>query len=96
MMNMMKQAQQMKKQMDAMQAQLKTTEMEGEAANGLVSVKVNGENEILRVKIDPSLTDDVETLEDLVTVATNDALNKIKAHVSAEMAKVTGGMNLPF
>ena len=95
-MNMMKQAQQMKKQMDAMQAQLKTTEMEGEAANGLVSVKVNGENEILRVKIDPSLTDDVETLEDLVTVATNDALNKIKAHVSAEMAKVTGGMNLPF
>lgn len=96
MMNMMKQAQQMKKQMDAMQAQLKTMEVEGTAGGDMVKVLVNGENEVLRVNIAPTATDDVETLEDLVTVAVNDALNKVKAHVSAEMAKVTGGMNLPF
>lgn len=95
-MNMMKQAQQMKKQMDAMQAQLKTMEVEGAAGGDMVKVLVNGENEVLRVNIAPAAAEDIETLEDLVTVAVNDALNKVKAHVSAEMAKVTGGMNLPF
>ena len=96
MMNMMKQAQQMKQRMDAMQAELKTTEMEGSAGGDMVTVRVNGENEILRVSISPKAAEDIETLEDLVTVATNDALGKIKAHVSEEMKKVTGGMNLPF
>lgn len=96
MMNMMKQAQQMKKRMDAMQSELKTMEMEGSAGGDLVKVRVNGENEILRINIDPKAAEDIETLEDLVTVATNDALNKIKSHVSEEMKKVTGGMNLPF
>ncbi|MBA44656.1 MAG: YbaB/EbfC family nucleoid-associated protein [Magnetococcales bacterium] len=96
MMNMMKRAQQMKKRMDAMQAELKTMEMDGTAGGDLVTVRVNGENEVLRVSIDPKAADDIETLEDLVTVATNDALSKIKNHVSEEMKKVTGGMNLPF
>lgn len=96
MMNMMKQAQQMKKRMDAMQAELKTMEMEGSAGGDMVTVRVNGENEILRVNIDPKAAEDIETLEDLVTVAANDALTKIKNHVSEEMKKVTGGMNLPF
>ena len=96
MMNMMKQAQQMKQRMDAMQAELKTTEMEGSAGGDMVTVRVNGENEILRVSISPKAAEDIETLEDLVTVATNDALGKIKDHVAAEMKKVTGGMNLPF
>lgn len=96
MMNMMKQAQQMKKQMEMMQASLKTIEMEGTAGGGMVSVKLNGENEILRVAISPDIMDDRETLEDLITVAVNDGLNKVKDHVSMEMKKVTGGMNLPF
>ena len=48
MMNMMKQAQQMKKRMDAMQAELKTMEMDGTAGGDLVTVRVNGENEVLR------------------------------------------------
>jgi len=96
MMNMMKQAQQMKKQMDAMQASLKTLQIEGSAGGDMVKVLVNGENDVLRITIAPAAAEDLETLEDLVTVAVNDALSKVKTHVSAEMAKVTGGMNLPF
>lgn len=96
MMDMMKQAQQMKKKMEAMQASLKTLEIEGQAGGDMVKALVNGENEVLRISIAPAAAEDLETLEDLVTVAVNDALNKVKTHVSAEMKKVTGGMNLPF
>lgn len=95
MMNMMKQAQQMKKKMAEMQAQLAEMEVEGEAGNGAVKVTVTGENKITRVNIDPDATDDVETLEDLVTLAANNALEKVQAHVSSEMKALTGG-NMPF
>ena len=96
MMNMVKQAQQMKKKMAEMQAQLAEMEVEGEAGNGAVKVTVTGENKIRGVKIDPAATDDVETLEDLITVAANNALEQVQAHVSGEMKKLTGGADLPF
>lgn len=96
MMSMVKQAQQMKEKMEEMQAQLATIEMEGSAGGDMVKVKVDGKNKILRVQIDPSATTDVETLEDLVTVATNDALTKVQSYVSGEMKKISGGMDLPF
>ena len=96
MMNMVKQAQQMKKKMAEMQAEIAQMEVEGEAGNGAVKVTVSGENKIRGVKIDPSATDDVETLEDLITVAANNALEQVQAHVSGEMKKLTGGADLPF
>ena len=95
MMNMVKQAQQMKKQMAEMQTQLAGMQVEGEAGNGAVKITVTGENKITRVQIDPDATQDTQILEDLVAVATNNALQKVQTHVSAEMKRLTGGQ-LPF
>jgi len=94
---MMKQAQQMQAKMAEMQAQLETVEMTGAAGGGLVQVTVGGKGDLRKVKIDKSLIDpnEVEVLEDLIVAAFNDAKARVEAHVQEEMAKVTGGLQLP-
>ena len=94
---MMKQAQQMQAKMAEMQEGLEALEISGAAGGGLVSVILNGKGEMRAIKIDPSLVnvDEVEVLEDLVTAAFNDAKAKVEAHMQEEMAKLTGGLNLP-
>lgn len=94
---MMKQAQQMQSRMAEMQAQLEQVEMTGVAGAGMVQVTLSGKGEVRRVKIDKSLLDpnDVEMLEDLIVAAFNDSRAKVDAHVQEEMAKLTGGLNLP-
>ena len=94
---MMKQAQQMQSKMAEMQEGLELLEISGGSGAGLVSVTLNGKGEMRALKIDPSLVnrDDVEMLEDLVAAAFNDAKAKVEAHVQEEMAKLTGGLNLP-
>jgi len=94
---MMKQAQQMQSKMAEMQEGLEALEISGGSGAGLVSVTLNGKGEMRALKIDPSLVnpDDVEMLEDLVAAAFNDAKAKVEAHVQEEMAKLTGGLNLP-
>lgn len=95
--NLMKQAQEMQSKMEDMQRQLAEAELSGSAGAGMVSVTLNGKNEVKSVKIDPSITgpDDVEILEDLIVAAFNDAKAKVEAHVQSEMQKITGGLNLP-
>ena len=63
----------------------------------MVNVKINGKKEILSVKIDPEVVDpeDVETLEDLIVAAMNEAIKKVESDSAAEMQKITGGMSLP-
>ena len=94
---MMKQAQQVQAKMAEMQESLGDVEVSGGSGGGLVSVTLNGKGEMRTIKIDSSLAnpDDVEMLEDLVVAAFNDAKAKVEAHVQEEMAKVTGGLNLP-
>jgi len=94
---MMKQAQQVQAKMAEMQESLGDVEVSGGSGGGLVSVTLNGKGEMRAIKIDSSLAspDDVEMLEDLVVAAFNDAKAKVEAHVQEEMAKVTGGLNLP-
>ena len=94
---MMKQAQQMQEKMAEMQAQLETVEMTGAAGGGLVQVTVGGKGDLRKVKIDKSLIDpnEVEVLEDLIVAAFNEARTRVEAHVAEEMAKVTGGLQLP-
>ena len=94
---MMKQAQQMQAKMAEMQEGLGALEISGGSGGGLVSVTLNGKGEMRSIKIDSSLVnpDDVEMLEDLVAAAFNDAKAKVEAHVQEEMAKLTGGLNLP-
>jgi hypothetical protein len=95
--NMLKQAQQVQAKMAEMQAELEKIEMTGASGGGVVQVTLGGKGEMRRIKIDKSLVDpnEVEVLEDLIVAAFNDAKSRIEAHVAQEMAKVTGGLQLP-
>ncbi len=97
MQSMLKQAQKMQEDMANLQAELEEREYEVAAGGGVVNVKINGKKEILSVKIDPEVVDpdDVETLEDLVVAAVNEAIKKVEATSSDEMQKITGGMSIP-
>ena len=92
--NLMKQAQKMQKQMEEAQENLEASEITASAGGGVVEVTVGGNKEIKNITIDPDVVDpeDVETLEDLVTAAVNEAIRKMEEHSQEEMAKITGGM----
>ncbi len=95
-MNMVKQAQKMQQQMLQMQQEMETKEYEATAGGGMVTAAVNGKHEVLRLSIDPEAVDpeDVEMLQDMVIAAVNEAMRKAEADASANMSKLTGGLNL--
>lgn len=97
-MKMIQQAQQMQKAMQKVQEELGNQEVTGTAGGGAVTVTMTGKSEVRRVKISADVVDkaDIETLEDLVTAAVNDAQTKAFNLAQSEMKKITGGMNLPF
>ena len=94
---MMKQAQEMQTKMAEMQEKLGEIEISGAAAGGMVEVTLNGKGELRRIKIDPSLVDpaEIEVMEDLIVAGVNDAKAKVEARIADEMAKLTGGLQLP-
>ena len=94
---MLQQAQKLQKQMDDMQKQLESIEVEGASGGGMVKVTVTGKGDLKRLKIDPSLLDpaEVEMLEDLIVAAVHDAKSKADNQASSEMSKLTGGLSLP-
>ena len=94
---MLKQAQKMQEDMAAMQSELESREYDVAAGGGVVNVKINGKKEILSVKIEPEVVDpdDIETLEDLITAAVNEAIKKVESVSQDEMSKITGSMSLP-
>lgn len=94
---MMKQAQEMQKQMGKIQEELKERVVEASSGGGMVTVNVNGQQELLAIKINPEVVnkDDVSMLEDLITAAVNEGMVKAKELANEEMKKVTGGMGLP-
>jgi len=92
---LMQQAQKMQQEMQKAQEELAHLEVTGQAGGGLVSVIMNGQYAVKRVSIDPSLADDLEMLEDLVTAATNDAVNRIRDASAEQMSGLTQGMKLP-
>ena len=97
MQSMLKQAQKMQEEMAEKQAELEEREYDVAAGGGVINVKINGKKESLSVKIDPEVVDpdDVETLEDLIVAAVNEAIKKVEAVSAEEMGKITGQMNLP-
>jgi nucleoid-associated protein EbfC len=94
---MMKQAKIMQKQMEKVQDELKDMKFEASAGGGAVKVTVNGEQDILEVKINKDIVDpdDIEMLEDMVMVAVNDAIKQSKVEGKNKLAGVTGGLNIP-
>lgn len=95
--NVVKQAQKMQEEMEKVQAELEDKTVEATAGGGMVTVTVNGKKEIISLKINPEAVDpdDVETLEDLVMVAVNDAIGKADEMMAEGMSAVTGGLNIP-
>ncbi|MCD4818854.1 MAG: YbaB/EbfC family nucleoid-associated protein [Candidatus Cloacimonetes bacterium] len=95
--DLMKQAQKMQKDMQKAQEELANMVVEGTAGGGMVTVKMNGQNKVLSVKLDPEVVDpdDIEMLEDLIMAATNEAQEKISKTSEQEMSKLTGGMKIP-
>lgn len=95
---LMKQAQQMQKKLQAEQEKLKETNFEGSSGNNSVKVVMNGEYVVKSVTIDKIIIDpnDKELLEDMIVVAINDCVLKIKKATDSSMSSATGGMKLPF
>ena len=92
---MMQQAQKMQQEMQKAQEELARLEVTGEAGGGLVKVTMTGKHAVRRVEIDPSLLDDREMLEDIVTAAINDAVNRIASTTQERMSDMTSGIPLP-
>ncbi len=94
---MKKQAKLMEQQMESMRNEMKAKQVNGSAGNGLVTVVMNGEKELLEIKIKPECVDpnDLEGLQDLIKAACDDAYSKLSDDPMKGMS-MPGGMNLPF
>ena len=94
---MLKQAQKMQEDMEALQAELDEREYDISAGGGVVNVKINGKKEILAIDIEPEIVDpdDVETLSDILVAAVNEAIKRVEETNSSEMQKVTGSLGMP-
>src|SRR5262249_47370383 len=94
---LMKEAQKLQAQMEALQAEVATRKVEATSGGGMVTVEANGKGEITAIKIERDVVDpaDVQMLEDLVLAACNEAIRKPKEMVQAEMGKVTAGLKIP-
>jgi DNA-binding YbaB/EbfC family protein len=95
--DMMRQMQKMQERLAKAQEELANASVEGTAGGGAVSVTVTGGLRVQSVKIAPEVVDpdDVEMLEDLVTAAVNEALERVQDLQAESMAGLTGGLRLP-
>lgn len=95
--NVMKQAQMMQERMQAVQEEVEKQTVEATAGGGVVTVVANGKKEVESITIKPEVVDpdDVETLQDLIIVAVNDAMKKADELMADGMSEITGGLNLP-
>jgi hypothetical protein len=93
----MKQAKKMQERMGQVQKELETKTVEAQAGGGMVSVVVNGKYEIISLKIEKEVVnpEDIEMLQDLIVAVVNEGIRKAQDMSSSEMAKITGGLNIP-
>jgi len=95
--NLLKQAQKFQSEIAKLQEELGDRTVETSSGGGMVSVVVNGRQEILSINIDPEVInpDDPDMLKDLILSAVNDGLSRAKNMVNEEMGKLTSGLNIP-
>ena len=95
--NLMKQAQQMQKRMMDIQEELAARTVEATVGGGMVTVVVNGQQELMSLTISPEVVDpdDIEMLEDLIVAAVNEARHQAQELMTQEMSKLTGGVKIP-
>jgi len=92
MQQMMKQAQQMQ---ERLQEEVAKIRVEASSGGGMVSVKMDGQKNVLAVTIDPEVVSDIEMLQDMVVAAFNEAAKKVDEESQAKMGGMLGGMGLP-
>ena len=102
---MMKQAQQMQQRLKDVQSELDSTEITAQAGNGAVTVVYDGHGKFKSIKILPEAinpenpdsvdADTIETLEDIISTAINNASDKASKEMETKMKSVTGGINIP-
>ncbi len=92
MQQMMRQAQQMQEKLQQEVAQIK---VEASAGGGMVTVQMDGQKNMLAVKIDPEVAGDVEMLQDMVMAAFNEATRKVEEEAKQKMSGMLGGLGLP-
>ena len=94
---MLQQVQKMQEDMAAKQAELEEREYEVSAGGGAVTIKMNGKKQVLSLDIAPEIVDpdDIETLEDTLVAAVNEAIKKVEEESSEAMNKITGNISMP-
>ena len=97
MQQIMRQAQNMQKKMEEARAEAAAQVVEASAGGGMVSVKVNGKQELLEVVIEKDVVnpDDVEMLQDLIVAAVNEGMKKAQLLMQDKLQGITGGLNIP-
>lgn len=95
--NMMKQVQQMQKNMEVKQAEIEEKEFEATAGGGAIKVVANGKKEVIAIELKKEIVDpdDIEMLQDLIIVAVNDAIQSAEKAMSDAMGSMTNGMKMP-
>ena len=96
--NLMKQAQKMQRQMEEKTKEFEEKTWQASAGGGMVTVEVTGKKEISKITIKPEVVDpdDIETLEDLIMAATNEAYRSMEEETAQAMDNITGGLTSSF
>ena len=94
---MLKQAQKIQAQLAKMQEEMAQKTVEASSGGGMVSVVVNGKQEVISVKIEREVVnpDDIDMLQDLILAAVNEGTRKSQEMVAEEMKRLTGGLSIP-
>lgn len=95
--DMMRQAQVLQEKMAKAQEEAGKRTVEAASGGGMVTVVVNGRQELLSIRFDRQVVnpEDIEMLQDLVLAAVNEALKKSRDMMAEEMKGLTGGLNIP-
>ena len=94
---MMNQLRKMQQEMAKAQDEIQSTTVEGGAAGGAVKIAMSGDFRVTKITLERSVVDpdDIETLEDVIVAAFNDARAKAEEFAAKRMGSVTGGLKIP-
>jgi DNA-binding YbaB/EbfC family protein len=95
--NLLKQAQQMHTKITELQEEMAGKTVEVSSGGGMVSIVMNGKQEVLSIRIDPEVVnrEEIDMLQDLIAAAMNEAIRKSHEMMTEEMKKITGGLAIP-
>ncbi len=93
--NMQQMMQQAQRMQEKLQEEISHVKVEATAGGGMVTVQMDGQKNLLSVKIDPEVAGDVEMLQDLIVAAASEAIKKVDDEIKQKMGGMLGGMGLP-